>query len=107
MIAIWPFLAATVILFAVNFVFKSFGPVILAGRQVPGRVTRAIDGMGQGLLAALVVNVLIGHRGGSFDATLLPGVGLAVLLRWFRVNDILCLVLAVLTTVGVRFLAGL
>ncbi|WP_349827283.1 AzlD domain-containing protein [Brevibacterium litoralis] len=105
-IPIWPLLISVLLLGVLNFVYKSAGPVLLGGRELPPRLTRAIDGMGQGLLAALVMNVLIGHRGTSFDLTLAPGVVVAVVLRWMRVNDLVCILVAVLLTAGTRAVLG-
>jgi len=86
----------------VNFCFKALGPVLLAEREVPEHVSAAIDGMGQGLLAALVVQVLVGTRGSAFDPTLMPGVAVAMVMSRAKQHDLLCVLAAVVVTALAR-----
>jgi branched-subunit amino acid transport protein len=84
--------------------FKAAGPLLLAGRQLPARLTSAFELLAPSLLAALVVTQSLGGKDGiEVDARLI-GVGAAAVAIWLRAPLILVVVVAALTTALVRLL---
>ena len=57
--------------------FKAAGPVLLAGRQLPARLTSAFELLGPSLLAALVVTQSVGGKDGIVLDARLVGLGAA------------------------------
>lgn len=94
-----------VLLAAMNLVFKAMGPALLGDRQLPPAFTRVLRALGQGLIAALVVATLLGPGWHDFDATVLPGLALALALRWWGQSHIVCALAAVGLTALVRLVA--
>ena len=81
---------------------KAFGPVLLGGRKLPPWFTRVIVLMAPTLLCALVVtSVFASGRSWSVGAHTV-GVGVAALMLWRRHSLVLCVVVAVLVTAGLR-----
>jgi branched-subunit amino acid transport protein len=82
--------------------FKAAGPVLLAGRQLPERLTSVFELLAPSLLAALVVTQSVGGKNGIvFDARLV-GLGAAVVAIRLRAPLIVVVVVAALTTALVR-----
>jgi branched-subunit amino acid transport protein len=82
--------------------FKAAGPVLLAGRQLPARVTSAFELLAPSLLAALVVTQAVGGKDGIvFDARLV-GLGAAVVAIALRAPLIVVVVVAALAAALVR-----
>ncbi len=84
--------------------FKAAGPVLLAGRELPARVTSAFELLGPSLLAALVVTQSVGGKNGIVLDARLVGLGAAVVAIRLRAPLIVVVVVAALTTALVRLL---
>jgi branched-subunit amino acid transport protein len=82
--------------------FKAAGPVLLAGRQLPARLTSAFELLGPSLLAALVVTQSVGGKDGIVLDARLVGLGAAVVAIRLRAPLIVVVVVAALTTALVR-----
>lgn len=83
---------------------KAAGPVLLGGRTLPAWSTSVIVLMAPALLSALVVTaVLADGRSWSVGAHT-AGVAVAAVMLWRRCSLILCVVVAVLVTAGLRAL---
>lgn len=101
---IWVVVVAVAV---VSAAFKAAGPVVLQDRTFPPRTAAVIDALAPALLAGLVVVALLGQRWQAADATVVPGLVVAVVLRRAaRCPEYLCVAAAVLVTVGVRWAAG-
>ena len=87
---------------ALTALIKAFGPVLLGGRQLPAWFTRVIVLMAPSLLSALVVtSVFASGRSWSVGAHTV-GVSVAALMLWRHHSLVLCVVVAVLVTAGLR-----
>jgi len=84
--------------------FKAAGPVLLAGRQLPARLTSAFELLAPSLLAALVVTQSVGGKDGIVLDARLVGLGAAVVAIRVRAPLILVVVVAALATALVRLL---
>lgn len=81
---------------------KAAGPVLLGGRQLPAGFTRVVILMAPTLLSALVVtSVFASGRSWSVGAQTV-GVAVAAVMLWRRVSLVLCVVVAVAVTAGLR-----
>ena len=87
-----------------NFTFKAIGPVLLAQREIPPRMTAAVNTAGQCLLVSLVVVALIGERGAGFDAAVLVGIASGAALRLMKRHDLVCVLVATVTVALMRLL---
>ena len=94
--------AVVLIVGAFTIAFKAAGPVLLAGRQLPARVTTAFELLAPSLLAALVVTQSLGGKGGMVLDARLVGLGAAVVAIWLRAPLIVVVVVAALATALVR-----
>lgn len=91
----------------VSAAMKAAGPVVLQDRTFPPRTAAVIDALAPAVLAGLVVVALLGQRWEAADATVLPGLAVAVGLRLrTRCPEFVCVAAAVIVTVGVRWAAG-
>ena len=89
---------------AATVIFKSAGPVLLGGRDLPLRVRFVVALLAPALLAALVVTQAVGgDRRLVFDARLLGLAGAAVAIR-LRAPILLVVVLAAVLTAAARAL---
>lgn len=87
---------------ALTAVIKALGPVLLGGRELPPWFTRVIVLMAPTLLSALVVtSVFASGRSWSGGAHTV-GFAVAGLMLWRRHSLVLCVVVAVLVTAGLR-----
>ncbi|MCF6379038.1 AzlD domain-containing protein [Nocardioides KLBMP 9356] len=87
---------------ALTVLIKAAGPVVLGGRQLPPWFSRVTMLMAPALLSALVVtSVLAAGRSWSVGAHTV-GVGVAVVMLWRRCSLVLCVVVAVAVTAGLR-----
>ena len=87
---------------ALTALIKAFGPVLLGGRELSPWFTRVTVLMAPTLLCALVVtSVFASGRSWSVGAHTV-GVGVAALMLWRRHSLVLCVVVAVLVTAGLR-----
>ena len=87
---------------ALTMAVKALGPVLLGGRTLPPSFTRVVVLMAPTLLAALVVtSVLASGRSWSVGAHTV-GVAVAAVMLWRRCSLVLCVVVAVLVTAGLR-----
>jgi branched-subunit amino acid transport protein len=84
--------------------FKAAGPVLLAGRQLPARMTSAFELLAPSLLAALVVTQSVGGKEGIVLDARLVGLGAAVVAIWLRAPLIVVVVVAALATALARLL---
>lgn len=86
-------------------VFKSFGPVVFGGRQLPAVLSRFSFGVPAAVLAALVTVLTVGgDRSIRFDARAIGVAVAAVMLAWRRPLWLVLLVSAGITAL-VRWLA--
>lgn len=83
---------------------KAAGPVLLLDRTFPLRTAAVIDALAPALLTGLIVVELLGPRWREVDWTVLPGLGLAGVLWFLKLPDVICIVVAVAATVAVRLL---
>ena len=87
---------------ALTALIKAFGPVLLGGRRLPPWSTRVIVLMAPTLLCALVAtSVFTSGRSWSVGAHTV-GVAVAGLMLWRRHSLVVCVVVAVLVTAGLR-----
>ena len=90
---------------AFTIAFKAAGPVLLAGRELPGRLTNAFELLGPSLLAALVVTQAVGGKEGIVLDARLVGLGAAIVAIRLRAPLIVAIVVAALATALVRLLS--
>jgi len=95
---------AVIALAAVNVAYKAVGPVILGDYQFPPRIQAAVDALPAALLAGLLLVDLLGQRWQDFDATVLPGLGVALGLRACQRSHLTCIIAGVATTAVLRLL---
>lgn len=89
---------------AITIAIKAAGPVLLGGRTLPPWFTRVVVLMAPTLLCALVVtSVLADGRSWSVGAHTV-GVAVAGLMLWRKLPLVLCVLVAVLVTAGLRAL---
>jgi branched-subunit amino acid transport protein len=89
---------------ALTMAVKALGPVLLGGRTLPPSFTRVVVLVAPTLLAALVVtSVLASGRSWSVGAHTV-GVAVAAVMLWRRSSLVLCVLVAVLVTAGLRAL---
>lgn len=88
----------------VNVVLKAVGPVLLEPDSTSQRTTDLIDGVGQCLLASLVVVTLVGASGSDVEAGVQGGVAIAVVLRALGRHELLCVLAGLAVAAGVRAL---
>jgi len=98
-------LLGIVLLALMNLAFKAVGPALLGNRSLPEPAERVLRATGPGLLASLVVVTLLGSRWSVFDATILPGLALAIGLRSLGQSHPVCALAAVMVTGAVRLVA--
>jgi branched-subunit amino acid transport protein len=84
--------------------FKAAGPVLLAGKQLPDRLTSAFELLGPSLLAALVVTQSVGGKDGIVLDARLVGLGAAVVAIRLRAPLIVVVVVAAIAAALVRAL---
>jgi branched-subunit amino acid transport protein len=84
--------------------FKAAGPVLLAGRALPARLTDAFELLAPSLLAALVVTQAVGGKEEVVLDARLVGVGAAIVAIRLRAPLIVAIVLAALATALARAL---
>ncbi len=89
---------------AFTIAFKAAGPVLLAGRELPARLTNAFELLGPSLLAALVVTQAVGGKEGIVLDARLVGLGAAIVAIRLRAPLIVAIVAAALATALVRAL---
>ena len=89
---------------AFTIVFKAAGPVLLAGRELPVRLTNAFELLGPSLLAALVVTQALGGKDGIVLDARLVGVAAAIVAIRLRAPLIVAIVAAAVATALVRLL---
>jgi branched-subunit amino acid transport protein len=87
---------------AFTIAFKATGPVLLAGRQLPARLTSAFELLAPSLLAALVVTQSLGGKNGIVLDARLVGLGAAVVAIRLRAPLIVVVVVAALATALTR-----
>lgn len=96
---------AMVLLFAGTYALKAAGPLALAGRALPDRITRLAELLPAGLLAALVaVSTLGADQALQVDARL-AGVVAAGVALWRKAPFVIVVLIAVVVTAAVRALA--
>lgn len=97
-----PLLIGIALLAVLNVAFKAAGPVLLSGRPLPPLAECLLQALGQCLLASLVATTLLGAAWDAFDPTVLPGLALALALRFARRPALLCALSAVALTGLIR-----
>jgi branched chain amino acid efflux pump len=95
---------AVLVVGAFTISFKAAGPVLLAGRQLPARLTSAFELLAPSLLAALVVTQSVGGKDGIVLDARLVGLGAAVGAIWLRAPLIVVVLVAALATALARLL---
>jgi len=95
---------AVLVVGAFTISFKAAGPVLLAGRQLPARLTSAFELLAPSLLAALVVTQSVGGKDGIVLDARLVGLGAAVVAIRLRAPLIIVVLVAALTAALVRVL---
>jgi branched-subunit amino acid transport protein len=99
--AVW---VVTVAVGAATVIFKSSGPVLLGGRELPVRIRAVMAMLAPALLAALVVTQAVGgDRRLVFDARLVGLAGAAVAVR-LRAPVLVVVVLAAALAAAARAL---
>jgi branched chain amino acid efflux pump len=99
--AVW---IVVVVVGAATVIFKSAGPVLLGGRDLPVRVRAVVAMLAPALLAALVVTQAVGgNRRLVFDARLLGLAGAVAAIR-LRAPVLLVVVVAAALTAAARAL---
>lgn len=87
---------------ALTMLIKAVGPVLLGGRDLPPGFSRVVVLMAPTLLCALVVtSVFASGRSWSVGAHTV-GVAVAAVMLWRRHSLVLCVVVAVAITAGLR-----
>jgi branched-subunit amino acid transport protein len=86
--------------------FKAAGPVLLAGRELPTRLTNSFELLAPSLLAALVVTQAVGGKQEIVLDARLVGVGTAILAIRLRAPLIAAIVAAAFATALARALFG-
>ena len=89
---------------AFTIAFKAAGPVLLAGRELPQRMTDAFELLAPSLLAALVVTQAVGGKESIVLDARLVGVGTAIVAIRLRAPLIVAIVAAALATAVARLL---
>lgn len=97
-----PIWAGIILLAGMNVLFKAVGPVLLSGKNLPGRLEVLIDAVGQCLLVSLVVVAILGARGASLDPAIVGGALTAVAFRCARKHELICVLAGLLVTIAVR-----
>ncbi|MCW2746944.1 MAG: hypothetical protein JWP10_86 [Nocardioidaceae bacterium] len=97
-------LVAVFVLAFLNFCYKASGPVILGDRPLPPSFKALIDALPAALLAALITINLLGARWEHFDWRFMPGLAAAAALRLLGIAQIVCILVAVVGTAGLRAL---
>jgi branched chain amino acid efflux pump len=82
--------------------FKAAGPVLLAGRQLPERLTSVFELLGPSLLAALVVTQSVGGKNGIVLDARLVGLGAAAIAIRLRAPLIVVVLVAAAATAFTR-----
>ena len=95
----WPLIALVTL---VTVAIKGVGPAVMAGRELPGPVTRVVARLAAALLAALVVvNALADGQRWHVGADTV-GVGVAAVLLWRRAPVLVAVLVAAATAALVR-----
>ena len=89
---------------AVTMAFKAAGPVLLAGRELPSRLTDAFELLAPSLLAALVVTQAVGGKREIVLDGRLVGLATAIVAIRLRAPLIVAIVSAALATALARAL---
>ncbi len=84
--------------------FKAAGPVLLAGRALPARVTDSFELLAPALVAALVVTQTVGGNEAIVLDERLAGVGTAIVAIRLRAPLIVTIIVAALATALARLL---
>jgi branched-subunit amino acid transport protein len=82
--------------------FKAAGPVLLAGKELPDRLTSVFELLGPALLAALVVTQSVGGKGGIVLDARLVGLGTAAVAIRLRAPLLAVVAVAALATALAR-----
>jgi branched-subunit amino acid transport protein len=88
-------IVAVIVLAVINFAYKAAGPAVLGDLEFPPRTQSVVDALPAALLAGLLVVDLLGQHWQDFDWTVLPGLGVAVVLRVSGRSHLLCIVAGV------------
>ena len=87
---------------ALTVLIKAIGPVLLGGRELPQWFNRVVMLLAPSLLCALVVtSVFASGRSWSVGAHTV-GVAVAAVMLWRRHSLVLCVLIAVVVTAGLR-----
>ena len=89
---------------AFTIAFKSAGPVLLGGRELPQPMVNAFELLAPSLLAALVVTQAVGGKQAIVLDTRLVGLGVAAVAIRFRAPLIVVILVAAIATALVRAL---
>ena len=96
--------AVVLLVCAFTIAFKAAGPVLLGGRQVPTRLSGALELLAPSLLAALVVTQAVGGDEEIVLDERLVGVGAGALAITLKAPLVVVIVVAALATALARLL---
>ena len=96
-------LVAVLVMAAISFSYKAVPPALLGDREFPDALQQVVDAFGPALLAGLLVVNLAGTGWREFDLTAVAGLVAAGVAWRLRVPDLVCLLIAVAVTAGVRW----
>ena len=88
----------------INFAFKGAAPAVLGDREPSERAQDVVTSLSPALLAGLVVVELAGPHWSEFDWTRVVGLAVAAVAYRRGLPDLLCILLAVVATAGLRLL---
>ena len=83
---------------------KSFGPVLLGGRQLPERFNGVIVLTAPAVLAALVATAIFADGDQLAVGAKTVGVAVAAVVAWYRRSPLLAVIVAAGVTAGLRAL---
>jgi len=86
----------------INFAFKASGPAVLGDREPSERTQDVVASLSPALLAGLVVVEIAGPHWSEVDWTRIVGLAVAAAAYHRGVPDLVCILLAVLVTAGLR-----
>ena len=93
-----------VALAVINFAFKASGPALLGDREPSERAQDVVTSLSPALLAGLVVVEIAGPHWSEVDWTRIVGLVVAAVAYRRGLPDLVCILLAVVVTAGLRLL---
>jgi branched-subunit amino acid transport protein len=88
----------------INIAFKAVGPAILRDHEFGPGTQSVLNALPVALLGGLIAVDLLGPKWGDADWTMIPGLATIAVLRLRHAPDLLCIVVGVAVTAGLRTL---